>query len=454
MLYSILKPLVTITLKGYFRKIDVSGAEHLEYDGAIYVSNHPSAVFDPLLAAITAKKELNFIASAEWFGKGIQNWIFRNQFNMIPVYRPWLMKDGQKVDNQDTFHECYSNLKNGKRIIIYPEASSITVPWLRELKTGTARIKIGAEADDLKAQKIPVIPIGLNYDNAHRFQNKVLICVGQPIDFTDLEAQHYEDDKERAKVYTDRIAEKMQEQVLHIQREEDAKLIKAVLKLLTDALMRELELSKNDVVGAFKVKKRIIDRIEQIKANSPQELEALEAKLFDYIHRFEALGFRRFNPFETSSAKHAQMAVLLFLGAPILAFGLMLNGIPYWFSEFFFRTNFLHKVYEEHKQGEINPSFAGTLAYGVGSISFILWYILIAIVASQFVTWYIAWPVSWFVSFQLGKFTLAYYRLFKKYARILKWNSYKRSNAQEAENLLNHRTELLQSLMHLYHSNS
>ena len=43
--------------------------------------------------------------------------------------------------------------------------------------------------------------------------------------------------------------------------------------------MRELELSKDDVVGSFKVKKRIIDRIEHIKANSPQELEALEAKL-------------------------------------------------------------------------------------------------------------------------------------------------------------------------------
>lgn len=454
MLYSILKPLVTITLKGYFRKIDVSGAEHLEYDGVIYVSNHPSAVFDPLLAAITAKKELNFIASAEWFGKGIQNWIFRNQFNMIPVYRPWLMKDGQKVDNQDTFRECYTNLRKGKRIIIYPEASSITVSWLRELKTGTARIKIGAEAELENNKKVPVIPIGLNYDNAHRFQNRVLICVGEPIDFSDLETQQYEDDKERAKVYTERIAVKMQEQVLHIKREEDATLIKAVLKLLTDALMRELELPKNDVVGAFKVKKRIIDRIEQIKTESPQELDTLESKLYDYIKRFESLGFRRYNPFETSTAEHLRMAVFLLLGLPILILGLALNGIPYWFSEFFFRKNFLHKVTQEHKQGEINPSFAGTLAYGVGSVSFILWYILIAILASQFAAWYIAWPLSWFVSFQLGKFTLAYHRLFKKYTRILKWNSYKRSHSKEAENLLAQRTELLQSLMHLYHSNS
>jgi glycerol-3-phosphate O-acyltransferase/dihydroxyacetone phosphate acyltransferase len=449
MLYSILKPLVSITMKGYFKKIEVSGAEHLEYVGAIYVSNHPSAVFDPILAALSAKKELNFIASAEWFGKGVKEWIFRNELNMIPVYRPWLMKNGEKVDNGDMFTECYAHLEKGKRLIIYPEGSSITVSWLRELKTGAARIKLGAEASLNSGQEVKIVPIGLNYSNAHRFQNRVLVNVGSPIDFSSLDSQVFEDEKERAKAYTERIAEGMQAQLLHIQREEDAKLIKSVVKLLTDAMMKEVGLENNDTVGAFNIKKQIIKKIEGIKATNPEQLQSLENELYDYIGRFEALGFRRFNPFETSFTTEGKMLFQLIIGAPLLLLGTIINGIPYWFSEFFFRKNFLGKVTQEHKQGEINPSFAGTLAYGVGSISFLIWYIGLAIYSAQFGPFYITWPLTWFVGYQSGKFTLTYARIYRKYTRVLKWNKYKNSHAKEADQLLKDRESLLKQLMNL-----
>lgn len=450
MLYTLLKPLVDITMKGYFKKIEVAGAEHLEYDRAIYVSNHPSAVFDPILAALSAKKELNFIASAEWFGKGLKEWIFRNELNMIPVYRPWLLKDGQKVDNGDMFNECYKHLEKGKRLIIYPEGSSITVSWLRELKTGAARIKLGAEAASKTSQEVKIIPIGLNYSNAHRFQNRVLVNVGAPIDFSDLEVLTFEDQKERAKAYTERIAEGMQAQLLHINREEDAKLIKSVMKLLTDALMQEMGLEQNDTIGAFNVKKQIIARIEALKATNPEQITALETDLYDYIDRFESLGFRRFNPFETDLSVEGKMLFQLIIGSPILLLGMAINGIPYWFSEFFFRKNFLAKVTQEHKQGEINPSFAGTLAYGVGSISFLIWYIGLAIYTAQFGPFYITWPLTWFIGYQTGKFTLAYGRLYRRYARILKWNKYKKSHPTAAEQLMKDRESLLKQLMMLH----
>lgn len=441
-------------MKGYFKKIEVAGEEHLEYDGAIYVSNHPSAVFDPILAALSAKKELNFIASAEWFGKGVKEWIFRNELNMIPVYRPWLMKNGEKVDNGDMFNECYKHLEKGKRLIIYPEGSSITVSWLRELKTGAARIKLGAEAASEANQKVKIIPVGLNYSNAHRFQNRVLVNVGAPIDFSALESITFEDEKERAKAYTEAIAKGMQAQLLHIQREEDAKLIKSVMKLLTDALMQEMGLEQNDTLGAFRVKKQIIDRIEEVKLVNPQKIKSLENDIYSYIDRFEALGFRRFNPFETNFTTEGKMLFQLIIGLPILLVGMAINGIPYWFSEFFFRKNFLAKVTQEHKQGEINPSFAGTLAYGVGSISFLIWYIGLAIYSAQFGPFYITWPLTWIVGYQSGKFTLAYGRLYRRYVRILKWNKYKTSYPNEADQLLNDRELLLKQLMSLHNEPS
>ena len=112
MIYNILKPLVSISLRAYFKRIDVKGKEHLDYKHLLLVSNHPSAMFDPLLIAVASKKQLHFIAGIEWFGKGLKKWLFTKHFNMIPVYRPWL-KTGKNQDNKDMFRECYMSLERG-----------------------------------------------------------------------------------------------------------------------------------------------------------------------------------------------------------------------------------------------------------------------------------------------------------------------------------------------------
>jgi 1-acyl-sn-glycerol-3-phosphate acyltransferase len=112
----------------------------LELEGPIiYVSNHPNAALDPLLLATHQRPRLYYLAAAEWFGNGFKNYVFRKHFNMIPVARPWL-KLGGEASNDDVFEQCYHALAKGKRIVIYPEGTSVTVAHIRELKTGTARI--------------------------------------------------------------------------------------------------------------------------------------------------------------------------------------------------------------------------------------------------------------------------------------------------------------------------
>ncbi|NQV52488.1 MAG: 1-acyl-sn-glycerol-3-phosphate acyltransferase [Flavobacteriales bacterium] len=373
MIYDILKPLVSISLRAYFKRIDVRGQEHLDYKHLLLVSNHPSAMFDPLLMAVTSKKPLHFIAGIEWFGEGLKKWLFTKHFNMIPVYRPWL-KTGKNQDNKDMFRECYLSLERGDSVIIYPEAESITVSWIRELKTGAARIKLGAD-QHLKEQgideEVKIVPVGLNYSNPHRFQSGLLINIGEPIDFNDIDKDG--EPKEVARKMTERIKQSMEDQVLHIEQAEHNPLIKAAMKLLTDTIMSEIGLNRRDHGQAFIVRKEIIRSMEITKRENPEAVSGLEDRLIKYVDQFEALGFRRFNPFETETSTRLLLIVGAIIGAPFFALSMVVNGLPFLIARAAFMKLLLSKVTQEHKQGQINPAFAGSLAFSTGLAIFVFW---------------------------------------------------------------------------------
>lgn len=454
MIYNILKPLVSISLRAYFKRIDVKGKEHLDYKHLLLVSNHPSAMFDPLLIAVASKKQLHFIAGIEWFGKGLKKWLFTKHFNMIPVYRPWL-KTGKNQDNKDMFRECYMSLERGDTIIIYPEAESITVPWIRELKTGAARIKLGADQhlkDGGIDEEVKIVPVGLNYSNPHRFQSGLLINIGEPIDFKGIDRNG--EPKEVARQMTERIKQSMEDQVLHVEQAEHYPVIKAAMKLLTDTIMSEIGLNKSDHGQAFIVRKEIIRSIEITKKENPEVISKLEERLVRYVDQFEALGFRRFNPFETQTSTRMLLMAGAIIGAPFFALSMVVNGLPFLAARAAFMKLLLSKVTQEHKQGQINPAFAGSLAFSTGLAIFVLWYLGLIFISSMFMPWWIAWPVSWVLGYQLGRFALVYVRWIDRLRRIMRWNAFEKEDPDTAQELLKERSELISSLMEIYKGES
>jgi len=449
MLYNALKPLVKLSIQGFFRDIHFIGKENLELDGAILVSNHPSALMDPIVIAAFSKKRLSFIAGAEWFGSGIKDWIFKKQFNMIPVQRPWLVKNGEKVSNKDMFEACYKSLDEGKRIIIYPEASSLTVPWIRELKSGAARIKIGAD-HYMKGNKVTkIVPIGMNYANAHRFHSDLLVNVGKPIDFGEILTDQSIDDKERSDRMTEVIRKEMKAQVLHIEYQEDLLVIKNVLKLLSDILMKDLNISEGDIAGTFRVKKDIISSVEYFKAQKSEAMGKLGERLSNYIKGFEEEGFRRFNPFEKSSAFVVRTILIMLFGFPIFIVGAVMNIIPFAISKWAFQKFLLEKVSVETKQGAVHPAFAGSFAYAVALVVFLLWYILISIIVTNLYMALVSIPVALFVGYQTGRYAIRYVRLFRKLMKIWRWSRLKRNDPAKVDYLLAEREAIIKELMEL-----
>jgi 1-acyl-sn-glycerol-3-phosphate acyltransferase len=447
MLYNVVKFIVQISLRAYFKKVEIIGREHLEYGRAVYVSNHPGAMIDPILIAMNADKPFHYIAGAEWFGKGLKNWIFRKQFNMIPVYRPWLAKNKEQElqRNDEMFDACFESLEAGERIMIFPEASSMTVPWIRSLKTGAARIKIGADAylalKNQQQEMVKIVPIGINYQNPHRFQTRATIVIGHPIDFSALNKDM--EPMQLASEMTSMIKDAMQQCVLHMEEEALYPMIKQVIKIMEPLVINDLNIDSTDPAASFKARKEIVAAVEHYYRKSPEILDGLAYDLNSYIRRFEAHGFRKFNPFEergiTTFLRWLKVVGLL----PVFLLGFLVNVVPFVVGRGLFRKLLLEKVSGEHKQGDFNPAFAGSLAYAVSVLVFLFWYAFISIAASQLYTWWVAVPVALFIAYHSGRVALLYFRWLKRLRDVWHWNSMPK---HEREDLLNERRGILRKL--------
>jgi hypothetical protein len=79
---------------------------------------------------------------------------------MMPVYR---IRDGYKSlsKNEAVFNTCKDLVQSGKPILLFPEASQLSVHYLRPLTSGLSRIAYLSQKGFDK--EVYVVPVGLNY---------------------------------------------------------------------------------------------------------------------------------------------------------------------------------------------------------------------------------------------------------------------------------------------------
>jgi len=448
MLYTALKPVIRLALKLYFRKITVTGIEHLnKANGAVIVCNHPSAFLDPLLLAITSKKPLYFLAGAEWFGKGIKNYIFREQFNMIPVIRPWLVKDKTKASNKEMFEECFKSLSEGKNIIIFPEASSVSVPYIRELKTGAARLKVGAESYNGGTKEIDIIPVGVNYQNSHRAQTKVLVNIGEPIDFSGLDPVR--DDKLKTAQMTETIRSKMSELVLYTEEMAHDVTVRETARMLHSEIKVSLGLQPGDEAGAFRTKKSLIKMVHDMLQKDRQLMDDVHQKVMVFYRVYDRLKFKGFDPFYYEHRGiRGDVFYLIFL-LPLAAIGFALTIVPYLVAGALFRTFILPKVSGEYKQGELNPAFAGSLGFSVALLVFVIWYVISAFVFASNTSIPYAWIGLFVVMYATGYIALQYSSRLIRVVRYLQWKSIRKLYKNDIDHLVAERNDIIAKLLSL-----
>jgi len=254
-------------MRAYFREIEVTGRSRIPAAGpVIFAANHPHSITDSLVLGLAADRMVHFIAHSGLFRNRLQAWFLRNS-GVVPVHRP--RDDAAASDrNQTMFATCFRILGDGGAIGIFPEGTSAEERRVQKLKTGAARIALGAEEQAAWQLGLTLVPVGLNFESSTRFRSRVLVKFGHPLLPADWRPEFAADAQAAGVKLTEVLQERMRHEVVNIKQS-------------------EYEVFVRDVKMIFK--KEILERTDlTIPGNSPyqrdQNITAEIARALDYFY--------------------------------------------------------------------------------------------------------------------------------------------------------------------------
>lgn len=200
----------------YMKRIKVEGKERIPKKGAIlFAVNHPNALIDPLLVATNNSRVNHFLVRAAAFKNPTVKKLLAT-LNLMPIYR---IRDGVKelAKNQAIFDQCFSILKKGHALMIFPEGSHSIRRTVRPISKGFTRILFGA-IDTHPDLTITIIPVGITYQNPSDYPTKAKVIFGHPI----VANEHYNKDDipGSTKILRTLVADQLKEHIVHIPNDE------------------------------------------------------------------------------------------------------------------------------------------------------------------------------------------------------------------------------------------
>ena len=177
-----------VAARTYYR-LTIAGERVPSSGPLLVVANHPNALLDPILVAAAARRPVRFLAKAPLVDDRRIGWLVR-ALGCIPVYR---QQDGAAATgrNAEAFRAAHEALAGGSAVAVFPEGISHDAPALSPLKTGTARIALGAAA--ATGAPFPLVPIGLVLRAKETYRSDALAVVGEPVPWDDLSSSGPED---------------------------------------------------------------------------------------------------------------------------------------------------------------------------------------------------------------------------------------------------------------------
>jgi 1-acyl-sn-glycerol-3-phosphate acyltransferase len=166
---------------GWFHAVDVTGLERIPRTGPVLlVASHHGGFVDPALLIAVIPRPIRFLAMGTLFRNPVLGALLRFG-GALPVHRAQDSGGGTagRAGNVHTFAACFDHLRDGGAIGIFPEGEASDEPRLLPLRTGAARIAIGAHARGTMGLRI--VPVGLIYESKQRARSRAYVRVGEPI---------------------------------------------------------------------------------------------------------------------------------------------------------------------------------------------------------------------------------------------------------------------------------
>jgi 1-acyl-sn-glycerol-3-phosphate acyltransferase len=187
----------------------------------LLVANHTNSLMDPPLVVVAAQRKVRFMAKSTLFTHAGISWLVK-AVGSVPVYR---QQDDRKAVSQnfDSFRDVSSALAEGHAVGIFPEGISHSASRLQPLKTGAARIALGAAIKI--GRSFPIVPMGLVFRDRRTFRSAAHVIVGDEFAWDDI-AGRGPNDKEAVRDLTRRIEASMRTVTLNLHDWTDEQLVR------------------------------------------------------------------------------------------------------------------------------------------------------------------------------------------------------------------------------------
>jgi 1-acyl-sn-glycerol-3-phosphate acyltransferase len=317
------RALARLLLAIFFRSTEAQGLERVPARGPVlFVANHGNGLIDPLVLVALLPRLPRFLAKHTlWSNLAVRPLL--ELAGAIPVYRA---QEGDTARNEATFARCHAELAAGGAVALFPEGISHDQSQLQPLKTGAARIALGARA--VGAEPVAVTPVGLTFEHKTLFRSRLLLCVGEPIAVTGTQ-----DDAESVHALTDAIDTGLRAVTLNADSWHTAKLVERAAEIYGGDSERALP-GVPALAERFSLRHAFGEGYEAVRASEPERTEALEAMARRYERLLETFHLRDDHvtsdyPWTYVAGYVSDHLPALIARAPVALVGYALNALPY-----------------------------------------------------------------------------------------------------------------------------
>ena len=327
-LYPMLRPFAKVAIGIYFKKLHITGREHIPSKGPLIIAcNHPNSFAEPCILATYQSRTLHFIVRGDVFKNPIIAWLLR-QTNQIPIFR---VRDGYKGmrRNDATFQYCYKKLQEEEAILIFSEGLCIFEKRLRPIQKGTAKMALGTIEEFGSLDQFHILPVGVTYTHGDQMRSEVMINIGKPLRMSDYLNIQESDPNAATHQLTQDIESAIKPLMIHLQHPSRDGLYDDLMDLM-DAFnpIIFLPIIENNE-ARFTKEKKLEHRLNSMSDDKFQQAQK-EIQAFKNQLKIAGLSIRHCS---ASRQLNTTSVVGVIVGWPLWLAGYLLNLAPYYISK-------------------------------------------------------------------------------------------------------------------------
>src|SRR5262252_593316 len=338
--YRAVRALSRFLLWLFYRRIDVVGRERIpERGGVIIAANHHNSLVDAMLILVTVPRPVTVLAKAPLFRHPlIGPWL--RMMGAVPVHRRAEAGDDPRR-NDEMFAAAIEALRAGGAILIFPEGTTQPQPILMPLRTGAARLALGAERAMAGEGHAPILPVGMVFHDPGTFRSaSVQITIGSPLPTADLVAAHHDRPEEAVRAITARLTQAIGVRIVEAQDQYTLDLLAVLERAWREEAARrgEPRPSIDEPEQSLVWKQQVMRAARYLSDRESHRVAELRHRIERYRSHLDEVGITSTQLGQPYTAGLVVSYVLtnvlwLALALPVACWGIVSHAAPYWLTE-------------------------------------------------------------------------------------------------------------------------